>query len=650
MKKTLKIFYFAYFLIAFISCTKDAVEEPIIQQPVEDTEENPEPNEPDPPVVTSCDFNLLNIKEGETITLNCILDLQGKTITLPKNVTLVYDKGDIINGTLNFGNSGKIDGELLNASLSIEGDVQLTSTEFKFIPSRWDIVEGEVNDEIASDNKDKLKAIFIFIKKIGGTKFYIDKMDAYFKVDEPSGKPVPTVFAITFPSNFHLIMTENTHLRMQPNAYKQPVLLSVLSVDNVTIEGGILHGERDEHDYSSGGTHEWPTLISIKASQNIKVTGVTMQDATGDGLAISALGHSWDSHYTQSSNVTVMDNIFLRNRRNQMSITDGFDIVVENNQFIDASIHTDNSQGVAPGFAIDIEPVRGNNPLGPQQIAEKISILNNTERGSRVGGFTVHTGDRVTFEGNTMDNGISYSTATEIIIKNNFFKALSDKAKSNGIAITAGRTDLFDRNFGSKVFGNTITGYSTGIALSNTDLEVFDNKISDCKVGLSIETITKSKVFKNEIISSKDNSDGIVSSAQATYYDQLIVENNSVDVKRFALLIVGINIEDTHRNFLFDIRENLFMKNGATISNTKGFSIDTNTFKNGGIRLVNAEKGSVRNNNINSTTSNGIRIDEGCKDLNITKNNLIIMGRNLECIKVNGTDGVNLTIENNTCN
>src|SRR5690606_30808081 len=103
---------------------------------------------------------------------------------------------------------------------------------------------------------------------------------------------------------------------------------------------------------------------------------------------------------------------------------------------------------------------------------------------SRVGGFTVHTGDRVTIEGNHMENFVSYSTSIGSIIRNNTFEATTSRNINNGTAIVAGRTDRYERNYGNKVYGNTIIGYSSGIRMTNSDLEVYDNEIINCKTGL----------------------------------------------------------------------------------------------------------------------------------------------------------------------
>ncbi len=186
-------------------------------------------------------------------------------------------------------------------------------------------------------------------------------------------------------------------------------------------------------------------------------------DATEDAIDVHAIGHSFDPDYTFCDNVLIDNNTMMRSRRNHISITDGRNIIADENDFIDASIHTQNSRGIAPGFAIDIEAVRDVNPRGISEIAKDITIKNSTEKGSRIDAVTVHTGDCVIIEDNTFESSVSYSTSEYTIIRNNEITATTDLDMNNGIAITAGRSDLYDKNFGNRVYGNIIRNYSIGI-------------------------------------------------------------------------------------------------------------------------------------------------------------------------------------------
>src|SRR5690606_17680351 len=133
---------------------------------------------------------------------------------LPSDVTLEYDGGDILNGTLNF-NNGKIDGKLLNQTLEIKGTANLLDAIFEFIPKRWDIVEGTIDSDRALKNTIGLESLMEFVKGLGATTFEMGAFDAYFEISKVTSTTsnqnfYPTVEAINVPSDFNLQMSDNT--------------------------------------------------------------------------------------------------------------------------------------------------------------------------------------------------------------------------------------------------------------------------------------------------------------------------------------------------------------------------------------------------------------------------------------------------------
>lgn len=634
---------------SLVSCNNEELfiepEAELLDEPTE-VEEEPEDTEEtggeETAVDTSlpCDFNLDNVAPNSTIIIDCVLDLGGAVINLPENVTFVYEGGDIINGTLNFSDGGNFDPGFLNPSIAIAGTPPaMKDPVFTLIPERWGIVEGVVSDDVARNNRDLIEEIFFKLHDFGISTVKIDAMDAYFKVDGIFNKTVPQDEAINVPSNFNLEMTDNTHLRVQPNNYKNTVLFSVFNVSNVTINGGVFHGDRDEHDYSSGGTHEWGHLVLIKACNNVVFKNATLMDAGGDAIDINALGHSHDAFYTRAYNVLITGNTMIRSRRNHLSITDGYDIIVENNEFIDCSIHTSGSQGVAPGYAIDVEAVR------PSEEAEDILVRNNIERGSRVGAFTVHTGNRVTFDGNTVENKISYSTSIGTIIKNNTLKAVvGSKANLSVTAIVGGRSDRLDENHGNKIFNNTIIGFSAGIEACNTDLEVYNNTITDCRTAIKIKDLTFSDIYDNTITSKIDRSIGITSHAASRFINEVNISNNTIDVDNDGINIIKQNLGEDYKNYSIYVNKNI-TTTGGVVSSSRGFYFKENTFNNR-FYLKEASEGEISDNRIISD-SYGVRIDAGCSNI-LIKENTITASK--QCIWNNNSDtGNNIQSINNTC-
>jgi len=84
------------------SCGGGSGDSGISPNPVVDTPVvvNPPVDSTMPPNTATkpCDFSLSTATVGDTLIIDCVLDLQNQSVSLPSNVTLEFDKGDIING------------------------------------------------------------------------------------------------------------------------------------------------------------------------------------------------------------------------------------------------------------------------------------------------------------------------------------------------------------------------------------------------------------------------------------------------------------------------------------------------------------------------------------------------------------------------
>jgi hypothetical protein len=107
-------------------------------------------------------------------------------------------------------------------------------------------------------------------------------------------KAEDTKAAINLLSNMTFELDKNTVLLKETNGYEGYSVIYVgKNVENVTIKGGIIKGDRDAHNYSqkiatwSAGTHEWGYGINIAGGRNIIVDGVKIEKMTGDGIIIT---------------------------------------------------------------------------------------------------------------------------------------------------------------------------------------------------------------------------------------------------------------------------------------------------------------------------------------------------------------------------
>lgn len=626
-----------------VSCSQEDLLANVIEENAAEEEPDTEPDVQ--PIgdldinTTPCDYTLDGIAAGTTLAIECQLDLDGKTVSLPTGVTLEYKGGEIINGTLNFTAGGKIDGNLLNQNLTVEGNVSLLSETFEFHPSRWDIVQGVTTSQIAQKNNNNLEDLMFYTKSIGATTFTIDKFDAYFEVSKVTSTTTnrnfyPSKEGINVPGDFNLLMSENTILRVFPNSNSDYALLAVREVSNVTIKGGILIGDRDEHTFPDGGRHEKGHLLHLHGASDSKIDGVTMKYANGDGMKIDGVNFTFQANYIPSHNLLVQNCLFDSNRRNNLSITDGFDITIDNNTFLNAGVDTSKSEGVAPKFAIDIEATRKKDENGDYIYYEKsydITISNNIERGSATGGFTVHIGEDVTIDNNDVETNISWSFASGVKIINNTVKA---KSTEENYAILGGRSDNLSGSFNNEISGNKIVGFGTGIVLHNRENKVFSNEIENCEIGIYLRSVYDSKIYSNTIYSDDnlklENSRGI--SAFRVKINNVEIYDNTITVKNDPIRFMEVNDTDEGKDYTFNVYDNELNSSVlSSISKSSGINFYKNNFNNGTI-LFNSSNIEFNDNTITAQTTHGFELRDNSNDISFTDNSIDVSAKK-ECIK-----------------
>lgn len=545
-----------------------------------------------------CEKNLLAMVSNSKLSIDCLSDLGGETINLPKGVALDFNGGNLSNGTLNF-NGGTIDGRILSRGLKITGDVQLANESLKFEPSQWGIVQGWTNFNNAKENRAAIREAIAQVKAMGGNTMEIGSLDAYFYVGNEYNDPnwYSAEEGISLPSDFKLKMSDNTHLRVYPNNSQVYALVGMRGVKNASIEGGHLYGDRDEHNYS-GGSHEWGSLIEIEGSQNSTVRNVSMENASGDGMRIHSLRFAWQPDYLPSKDIRVDNCVFDKNRRNNLTITDGHDLIVENSKFIDAGVDTNKSKGTNPRFAIDIEALRHriNGKIQYDEIVDGVIIRNNTESGSARGGILISIGDNVTVENNLVATSISYRYATGSIIRNNTLKS---NRKSSGTALRGGMPDTKTIN-NNKIYGNKVTDYAQGILLYGQDHEVYDNEIINAQTGIFVKDIKDSKINNNFITSNVHRSKGIY--AHFTTVEDSEFTSNEVNVQGSAFDFTYVNRTRKEKNYDVLVKNNTFNSPNyySQILNADNMTFDNNEISSS-IFIKNADNLVLKRNEIDGS-------------------------------------------------
>lgn len=186
---------------------------------------------------------------------------------------------------------------------------------------------------------EKINNAIEFANNNGFSRVFIPEGDYIIYPGEYNSVPVGNDGGIRLYSNMDLVMSPKTVLHCEPVASRGYHIIHARGVKNVTIVGGEIIGDRDEH-LSTGG--EWGHGIYISESENIEVRNVEVSNCWGDGVYV---GHE----EIPCRNIRIIDVISRNNRRQGLSVTNVDGLQVIRGQYLDTN-------GAAPESGIDIEP------------------------------------------------------------------------------------------------------------------------------------------------------------------------------------------------------------------------------------------------------------------------------------------------------
>jgi len=487
----------------------------------------------------------------------------------------------------------------------------------------YEIVEGRVSDEQALKNRYGLEQAFEDAKSVDVDTFKIGKVDIYFDVStitsETNPNFYPFVEGINIPSDFNLVMSDETYLRVQPNNSAKYSLFVLIYNENNYISGGNLIGDRLEHKWSGRGSDEWGHLIDISSSQNVVIDNVEAKHGNGDGLVIHAAEFPWMPNYVPSKDVLIKNSRFIENRRQGISITDTQGTIIDGCIFIDTGKDLKGSNGTNPQFAIDVEPYRERDKkTGKVHQYEKVSnviIRNCTEIGSKRGGFIFKAGDNILIENNTIESGIVIDHVTNTIARNNTM--INPYPNNNRLGIGVGSTSEFSHN--NSAIDNYIEGYSQGIRVGGEGSKVSGNTIVDFNSGIVVKNAINAKVFDNEV--SSDLPDSYALFVHVTYADSVAIYDNVFKADRKAGQLTAVNNWGDYQDYTFSITNNTFASNGSfSIDRVKGAKIANNTIKNG-IQIKTSTGIEILENQINGSNY-GVQLNDGNGLITIKENTI----------------------------
>ncbi|MCF9034183.1 hypothetical protein [Acinetobacter nectaris] len=134
------------------------------------------------------------------------------------------------------------------------------------------------------------------------------------------------------------------------------LLMACNNVTNITLNGPVINGDRLNHTYTTGSTHEWGYGLVIHECSDVIINNPKITNCTGDGIYI---GKSWaDTTTDVPTRVQVLFPIVDRCRRNGIGFTSGTDVYIKK-PIVSNINDIDGITATAPKSGMDIEPENG---------------------------------------------------------------------------------------------------------------------------------------------------------------------------------------------------------------------------------------------------------------------------------------------------
>ena len=141
---------------------------------------------------------------------------------------------------------------------------------------------------------------------------------------------------IMLKSRMTLQLSPGAVLKAIPNGETHYAVLTLDGISNVTISGGTLEGERDQHQGTKG---EWGHGIRMeRGTAHITVSDIKINNMWGDGIFMQAV-----------KDIAICRIFADHNRRQGISVIEAEGVLVTNSVF-------KNTRGTAPSAGIDLEP------------------------------------------------------------------------------------------------------------------------------------------------------------------------------------------------------------------------------------------------------------------------------------------------------
>lgn len=277
---------------------------------------------------------------------------------------------------------------------------------------------------------------------------------------------------INMVGDFTFYMDDNTYLYKESNGYQGYVTLKIsYPNNNVTIIGGHLVGDKDTHDYSSGGPHEGGAGIIVAGSKNVTIQNVETSNFTGDGLSTGGVfrfiqwfnQNNFENGTLDNNGNPTQDNSYIRTK-NFIDITNpfikekgAFSLELQENMnviFYDTYFYDDNNHFISKvtntRYKYQDTPV-------PVNATKAKLVFKQSNLITRLGLYAHVTGENITlnncFSHDNRRQGLTIGGASyNVLVQNCTFQDMKGTAPQSGIDIEGENMGISKINIQNNLF------------------------------------------------------------------------------------------------------------------------------------------------------------------------------------------------------
>lgn len=306
----------------------------------------------------------------------------------------------------------------------------LSSTEYVVELSRWSVVQAsgsETPAELqakAAANTDHLNAAIRWAVESGFGRIVLPR--GTYVVGKRSAENPDYVGGLALESGMALVL-DGVVLQLAPSDTWNSCVVEIERKHDVAILGGTIVGDRATHTYRTtsadeGGDDEGHAICIWSESERVLVDRVSLSEATGDGVLVSAQGGAGSS----CKDVSITNSKIFENRRQGISIVGGERVLVEGNEIhhILGALHN------LGGYGIDVESL--------DYSSRDLTIRENSFHDNHGGDLVNSDGRSVLFEGNTLDQGEGKSQTDGPIV---YWKNADQTIRGNRITVRGGSSN-----------------------------------------------------------------------------------------------------------------------------------------------------------------------------------------------------------------